>query len=68
MASLNLASGIHPDKAAQITSLFAIESGIPDEYLDFADVFLQEKALVLPECTKLKKHAIGLENGKQPPL
>lgn len=40
---------------------------IPTKYSDFADVFLKEKLLVLPEQTKLNKHAIELDNGKQPP-
>ena len=67
MASLNLVPRIHLDKAAQITSLFIKEVKIPDEYSDFADVFLEEKALVLPERTKLNEHTINLEDGKQPP-
>ena len=67
MASLNLAPGIHPDRAAQIASLLAEEVKILDKYLDFTDVFLEEKALVLPERTELNKHAIDLEDGKQPP-
>ena len=67
VASLNLTPGIHPDRAAQIASLLAEEVRIPDEYSDFADVFSEEKALVLPERTELNEHAIDLEDGKQPP-
>ena len=37
------------------------------EYSDFADVFSEEKILVLPEQTDLNEHAIELEGGKQPP-
>ena len=66
VASLNLTSEIYPDRAAQITSLLAEEVRIPNEYSDFADVFLEVKALVLPEHTKLNEHAIDLEDGKQP--
>ena len=67
MATLNLTPGIYPDRAAQIVSLLAKEVRIPDEYSDFADVFLEEKALVLPERTELNEHAIDLEDGKQAP-
>ena len=35
------------------------------KYLDFADVFSVEKALVLPERIELNKHAIKLEDNKQ---
>ena len=40
---------------------------VPAKYLDSSDVFSAEKALVLPEQTELNKHAIELEEGKQPP-
>ena len=66
MVSFNLALGIYPDKAAQITSLLAKKVRIPDEYSDFADVFLEKKTLMLPKCTELNEHAINLKNGKQP--
>ena len=64
VASLNLTPGIHPDRAAQIASLLAEEVRIPDEYSDFADIFFEEKALVLPERTELNEHAINLEDGE----
>ena len=67
MAALNLTPGIHPNRAAQITSLLAEEVRIPDKYSDFTNVFSEVKTLVLPECTKLNEHAIDLEDGKQPP-
>ena len=67
VAFLKLAPRIHPDRAAQIVSLLTEEFKILDEYLDFTNVFLKEKALVLPERTKLNEDAIGLEDGKQPP-
>ena len=66
IVSLNLTPGIHPDRAAQIASLLAKEVRIPDEYSDFADIFSEKKALVLPEGTKLNEYAINLEDGKQP--
>ena len=67
LAVLNLIPGIHPDRAAQIASLLAKKIRIPDKYSDFANVFLEEKTLVLPERTKLNEHAINLEDSKQPP-
>ena len=63
----NLAPGIHPDKVAQIASLLTKKVKIPDKYLDFADVFSKEKALVLHEHTELNKHVIDLKDDKQPP-
>ena len=67
VASLNLVPGICSDKEAQIASLLTKEVKIPGEYSDFTDVFSEEKTLVLPERTELNEHAIGLEDGKQPP-
>ena len=66
VASLNLTPEIHLDRAAQIASLLAKEVRIPDEYSDFADVFSEEKTLVLLERTELNEHVIDLEDGKQP--
>ena len=43
------------------------EVKILDKYADFANVFSEEKALILPERTQHNKHAINLENNKQPP-
>ena len=67
MTSLNLTPGIHQDKAVQIASLLAEKVRITDKYSDFVNVFLEEKALVLPERTELNEHAIDLGDGKQPP-
>ena len=67
IAFLNLVSGIHLDRKAQIAFLFTKKVKISDEYSDFTDVFSEEKALVLPECTKLNEYAINLEDSKQPP-
>ena len=38
-----------------------------DKYLDFINVFLKEKVLVLLEQMELNKHVIDLENSKQLP-
>ena len=66
MVSLNLAPGIHPNRAAQIAFLLNKKVNIPDKYSDFANVFLEKKALVLSKRTKLNEHAIDLESDKQP--
>ena len=67
VASFHLAPGIHSDRAAQIAFLLAKEVGILNKYSDFANVFSEEKTLVLPERIKLNEHAINLEDGKQAP-
>ena len=67
VAFLNLVPEIYLDKEAQIAFLLTKEVKIPDKYSDFTDVFSEEKALVLPECTEFNEHAIDLEDGKQPP-
>ena len=66
VASLNLVSRILPNKKAQIAFLLTKKVKIPDKYLDSIDIFSKEKALVLPEHTKLNEHAINLEDSKQP--
>ena len=67
VVSLNLAPGIHPDREAQIVFLLTKKVKILDKYLDFTDVFLEKKALVIPEHTELNEHAIDQEYGQQPP-
>ena len=67
VAFLSPVPGIYPDKEAQIASLFNKKDKIPDKYLDFVNVFLEKKTLVLLERTKLNKYTINLEDGKQPP-
>ena len=64
VASFNLTPEIYLNRAAQIASLLAKEVKIPDEYSDFADVFPEAKALVLPDCNKLNDYAIDREDGK----
>ena len=67
MTFFNLASGTHLERKTQIASLPTEEVKIPDKYLDFTNVFSEEKVLVLSKRTKLNEHAINLEDGKQPP-
>ena len=57
---------IHPARKAQIALLVAKEVKIPTEYSDFSDVFLEKKASILPEVTKLNQYAIELQEGQQP--
>ena len=66
VVSLNLVPEIHPNRKAQIASLFNEKVKIPEKYSDFTNVFSEEKALVLPERIKLNERAINLEDGKQP--
>ena len=40
---------------------------VPAEYSDFADVFLEKSANILPKQTGVNEHAIKVEKGKQPP-
>ena len=67
VTALNLTPRIHLDRATQIASLLVKEVRIPDKYSDFADVFSEEKALMLPERIELNEHVIDLEDGRQPP-
>ena len=54
---------IHPAREAQIALLVAEEVKIPTKYSDFSDVFLEEKASILPKATELNQHAIKLQKG-----
>ena len=47
--------------------LLVEEVTVPVDYLDFADIFSEKSANVLPEQTGANEHAIELEEGKQPP-
>ena len=67
VTSLSLNSmSIHPAREAQIALLVAEEVKIPTEYSDFSDVFLEEKASILPEVIELNQHAIKLQEDQQP--
>lgn len=67
MAFFNPISRIHLNKKAQIASLLIKKVKIANKYLDFTNLFLEKKALVLSEYIKLNEHAIDLKNSKQPP-
>ena len=54
---------IHLAKEAQIALLVAEEVKIPIKYSDFSDMFLEDKALILPKAIKLNQHAIKLQEG-----
>ena len=43
----------------------AKEVKIPTKYSDFSDIFLIEKALILPKANELNEHTIKLQNGQQ---
>ena len=57
---LGLRMTIHLAKKTQITLLLAKEVIVPVKYLDFADIFLEESANILPEQTQGNKHTIKL--------
>ena len=65
--SLNLTPEILLVRAVQIASLLTKKIKIPDEYLDFINIFSEKKALVLPEQTEFNQYAIKIEEDKQPP-
>ena len=64
VSSLGSKMTIHLARKAQLALLLAEEVTVPTKYSDFADVFLEKSANVLPERTKANKHAIKLEEGK----
>ena len=55
-----LTIAIYSFKKVQITLLIAKKVKILTKYLDFLDVFLEEKALILPKTTELNQHVIEL--------
>ena len=67
VSSLRSKMTIHPAREAQLALLLTKEVTVPVEYSDFADVFSEKSANVLPERTGANEHAIELEEGKQPP-
>ena len=60
---------IYPAQAAQIAALKQDEilTEVPPEYADYADVFFFDLTMELPENTGINKHAIKLQDDKQPP-
>ena len=67
VSSLGSRMTIHSAGEAQLALLLTKEVTVPVEYSDFADVFSEKSANVLPERTGANEHAIKLEKGKQPP-
>ena len=65
--SLGSKMTIHPARKAQIALLLAKKVTIPAKYTNFSDVFSKKSAKMLPKRTKINKHAIELEEDKQPP-
>ena len=59
---------IKAQSGAQVEAILFNEAPtkVPAEYSDYSDVFLVENATELPENTGMNKHAIELEESKQP--
>ena len=59
---------VHSERQAQVGALLFDEAPteVPAEYSDYSDVFSVENAAELRENTGINKHAIKLEEGKQP--
>ena len=60
---------IHPSQEAQILALIQDKAltKVPSKYTDYANVFSFDLAMELPKNTSINKHAIELQDGKQPP-
>ena len=61
---------VHSKRQAQVGALLFDEAPteVPAEYSDYNNVFSAENAAEFPENTGMNKHAIELEEGKQPPF
>ena len=69
---------MNPNKKAQIKAQSKVQVGallfdkapteVPAKYSDYSNVFLTENTAELSENTGINKHAIKLEEGKQPPF
>ena len=57
---------IYLARETQMALLLAKKVTVPAKYTDFADVFSNESANILPEQIGVNEHAIKLEEGKQP--
>ena len=64
---LELKMTIYLTRQDQMALLLAEKVTVPAEYSDFADVFLEKLANILPEQIEINEHTIKLENGKQLP-
>ena len=60
---------IYYSRAAQILALIQDKppTKVPPKYANYADVFSFDLAMELPQNTGINKHAIKLQDGKQPP-
>ena len=56
---------IHSAKKVQIALFVVKKVQILFKYLDFSDIFLKKKTLVLLKATYLNKYAIKLKTGQQ---
>ena len=61
---------VHSERQAQVGALLfdKAPTEVPAEYSDYSNVFSAENVAELPENTRINKHAIELEEGKQPPF
>ena len=61
---------VHSEKKAQVRDLLFNKAriSIPVEYSDYSDIFLAKNVAELLENTGINKHAIKLEESKQPLL
>ena len=68
-SSSPLKLNVHTSRRPQISGLIAEEAPtkVPDEYVDFADVFSPDLASELLEHTRINDHAIELVDSQQPP-
>ena len=59
---------IYLSQKAQISGLIQDKAPtkVPPKYKNYADVFLFDLAIELPENTRINNHAIKLQHGKQP--
>ena len=66
VATITLEMAIYLACQAQIALLKTEEAPVtvPEEYLDYADIFSEKLAIILPEYTKINSHTINLEEGK----
>ena len=67
VSSLGLRMSIHPIREAQLALLLTENVIVPVKYSDFADVFSEKSADILPERTRANEYAIKLQKSKQPP-
>ena len=58
---------IYPARKVKIALLIAKELKILTNYLNFLDIFLEEKALMLLKITELNQYVIKLQKSQQPP-